>query len=354
MAINKNDYPNKIDVGIWSNKDYSKFFLYFKFKNRKYKKVIDYTYKLWDKRTKIKEVKKELFNIKVNIENEAEIKKEISLKDFAKEHFNKFNKTKWQKTKESFYERYILNENIANKKLSEILKKDIEEIINKHKSMSERTKKTFTEILNPIFKDAIDNRLCIYNPCENISFKIPKKKKIILNAVEELSTLKRAIEELYKEDDYFYCLFMFYLHGRRRNEVITMLWKNIDFKNSFYVIEDVKNGENQKFYLDENIKNRLVKIPKINKYIFASRVKENDHIKNLKAEVNKIRKLTNTDFKLKDTRNIITSAMGEDGNEAIYQSGAVGHRSLKTIDKYSTLNYEKGSKKASELINKIN
>ncbi len=354
MAINQNAYNKKIMTSLWTNKEYDKFLIYFKFKKKKYRKVLDYTYKLWDKKTKINEAKKYLFEMKVNIENEREQIKEISLNDFALNEFSKVhNKSRYQKDKESFYDRYIKNEKIGSMKIHEILKNDITNIIAKNKDFNERRKKFLKEVLNPLFKEAIDNRICLYNPCENISFILPKTKKIILNADEELKKLKECIEELYKEDDYHYCLFMFYLHGRRKSEVLKLEWKNIDLKNDFYVIEDSKNGENQKFYLSSNIKERLSKIPKLNKYIFFSKSKKDDHVKNLTYQVNQIRKYTNTDFKLKDTRNIITSAMGLNGENAIYQSGAVGHKSLKTIDKYSTLNYEVGSKKASDLIDKI-
>lgn len=353
MAVDKKDYPNKIDVGVWANNDYSKFLLFFSFKKKLHKKVLNYTYKTWNKKDKIKYAKAEVIKIKEEVENHTYNKKDITLDDYATEYFKRQTESKYMTTKKSYYENHLRKSKIGEMKLKDILSIHIKGILKSFIHMSERTKKTATEILNPLFKDAIEERICIYNPCDNIKFKLNSSKKIIMNAKEELKKIIEAVEHLFKKDDYYYCLFSFYIQGRRRSEVLEMKWKNIDLKNNYYIVEDVKNGENQRFHLGSNIKKRLKGILKINEYVFPSYIKRDDHLKNITLPIKKIREYTKSDFTLKDTRNIITSAMGEDGESAIYQSGTLGHKSLKTIDMYSTVNYEIGSKKASDLIKKV-
>lgn len=353
MAINMKEYDITVEQGIKTEKTYNKFLLYFRYKEKRYKRVLNFTNLALSKKDKILKAKQEVLTIKAK--HEIEESRELTLKEYAKIHFKDLTNTKYNKTKLSFYDRYIGSTKIANKKMIDILERDIKNLINKNEHLSPKTQSVFLEILNPMFKEAIANRECIYNPCSNIKIKIPKSKKIILNANEKLKELAGAVESVYRNDDFYYCMFFFYIQGRRKSEVLKLEWKNIDIKNKFYVIEDTKNGEKQKFILLDNIINRIKNIPKINKYVFASNLKLDDHIKNIDWAIDKIKqhKKSLNDFTLKDTRNIITSAMGESGENAIYQSGTLGHRSLKTIDKYSTLSYVKGSEKANEVINKI-
>lgn len=347
------EYVNKICVGITSNKDNTKYLLYFKYKTIKYRKVLNFELKNWSKRDKSLFAQEEMIKIKRNVDDKKENDSKKTLDDCVNDYFKFRDDTEYNKQKKNYYNNHLIKTKISKMKIKDILAKDIKEVLFNFKGMSERTKKTAIEILSPVFREAIENRICVYNPCSNIKIKIKTKKKIIINATEELTNIIEAIEVLYKDDPFYYCLFSFYIQGRRKSEVLRMLWKNINIEQKFYVIEDVKNGENQKFFLSDNIIKRIGEVQRRNKYVFASFTKSDDHIKNLRFSVKKIRDYTKTNFTLKDTRNIITSAMGENGENAIFQSGTLGHKSLKTIDKYSTLNYEKGSKKASELINNI-
>lgn len=353
MAVNMKEYDIKVDEGLRTEKNYNKFLLYFRYKGSRYKRVLNFENLGLTKKDKILKAKIEI--LKIKDQHEKKKIQELTLKEYAKEHFKHKLESSYNKAIKSFYTRYIENTKIADKKLKDILEKDVRFLINNVNHLKPKTQSIVIEILNPMFREAIANRECIYNPCINIKIKIPKTKKIILNANEKLKELTGAIEDIYKEDDFFYCLFFFYIQGRRKSEVFKLEWENIDIKNKYYVITDTKNGENQKFILLENIIERIGNIPKINKYVFPSSRKRDTHIKNIKHQVKKIREYSEglKDFTLKDTRNIITSAMGENGESAIYQSGSLGHKSLKTIDKYSTLSYIKGSEKANKIIKNI-
>ena len=50
------------------------------------------------------------------------------------------------------------------------------------------------------------------------------------------------------------------------------------------------------------------------------------------------------------TRNVMVSAMAEQGIDDIYMSGTLGHNNPNTITKYLTMNYLQGSKIASDMI----
>jgi hypothetical protein len=73
---------------------------------------------------------------------------------------------------------------------------------------------------------------------------------------------------------------------------------------------------------------------------------------NLKSPTNAIKKIV-PKFTLHYLRNIIVSAMAENGISATHMSGAIGHNNTATLSKYLSLNYVQGSQMANETIEKI-
>lgn len=52
-------------------------------------------------------------------------------------------------------------------------------------------------------------------------------------------------------------------------------------------------------------------------------------------------------------RNVVVSAMAEQGVSATLMSGALGHNNTNTLSKYLSLNYGKGSSEANRVIEDI-
>lgn len=64
MAINTKEFPNKIKPGLYANKSYERFYYSFKYDNERYRGIIDYSDKTWDKRTKTDNAEKAIFKLK--------------------------------------------------------------------------------------------------------------------------------------------------------------------------------------------------------------------------------------------------------------------------------------------------
>jgi integrase len=337
------------------------------------------------------------------------------------ELFNIYNDslkdTKWKTIKQGIYSRYI-RKPLGTRKVDSIKPLHINKIINNmdKQKLSPRTQKSILEILKPMFKFAIDNKLLKENPSSSINVTIPNQKKIVTNATEIFGLVYQGISTYYKNEPYYQALFLFGFTGRRIGEVLTLKWENIDFTNNYYLIEDTKNNDKQKYPLPPYIKEQLDKIAdnrigivfkspitgkpltsidrqmrqlikylaltycennplyqaytmlktrdKTNTYIQA--LKWNDKLsEDIKVVLSKYDgKKTNYVFEnlIKEQfdklsphymRNILVSMLAEQHTEAIVLSGVLCHKDVNTINKYLSINYFKSGKEGLSKIDEI-
>jgi len=100
------------------------------------------------------------------------------------------------------------------------------------------------------------------------------------------------------------------------------------------------------------VKVELLKFHEKQGWVFESPLVPNQPINNVEKQTSKIKnRLPN--FTLHRLRNVIVSAMAEQGISATLMSAALGHNNTNTLSKYLTLGYIEGSKQAAELIENI-
>lgn len=355
MAIDIAVYINKIKPNLQANKNFDKFLYRFKIDNKQYKGIINLQDKRgWGKRDRISFAESELIRIKNKKKNN--IDENVILDNYMKKYFQLMKDGKNKTEYKSFYKRYI-SPFIGRKKLSIIKQFQIKEIMKNIESngRSVRTAGKTLEILRPAFKEAYINRIIDFDPIYGLTIKRPVTKKIVVEATDKLKSVYDAIEAEFGDNPYYKSLFLFALQGRRKNEILTLRWENIDMKNNFFVLRKTKNNEEQKIFLPQIIKDELLKFKDPTwEWVYQSPVKQNTHIVDIRRQTNKIkRRLPNMKFTLHYLRNIIVSAMGDAGVSSIYLSGTLGHNNPQTITKYLTLNYLKSSKIASNTIEQI-
>lgn len=355
MALDKKLFPFKIRQNLHANKNYNIFYYDFTVNEKRYRGKIDFSSKTsWTKRDRISFAEEELMKIKRR-KKDIFLDDAITLDDYMLKHFSLADNTGWNQEKQSFYKMHI-KKYIGKKVLREIRPLHIKEVLKKveAKGLSIRTVGRVLEVLKPAFKEAVGNRIIDFNPTSNISVSRPVTKKIVTNASEELIKIYNAIVEEFKDDDFYMALFMFALQGRRKSEILSLKWKDVDFKNNFYILRKTKNNEEQKIYLPPDIKELLLRFKDDSwEYVFTSGV-TGGRLHDISWRVNKIKKRVNSPtFGLHYLRNVIVSAMAEQGLESIYLSGALGHNDPNTIKKYLTMNYLKSSEMASEVIKSI-
>ena len=224
----------------------------------------------------------------------------------------------------------------------------------KEHNLSPRTQKIILEVLNPLFDFGIRNRYLSESPTRYIRIKIPSQKKIVINATELFRRVYVGIIEYYHEEPFYKALFLFGFTGRRKSEILNLKWENIDFTNNYYWIEDTKNGDKQQYKLDLLIKNTLLELldDKVG-LVFKSPI-TGKKIINLDRQINQLRKYTKIEnLTLHYMRNILVSALAEQGTEGITLSGILGHKDINTINKYLSNSTMKSSIKGLETIDKI-
>lgn len=325
-----------------------------------------------------KKAKDRLEEIKTNIEDGYTSSKSIKLDKLFELYNENLKDTNWKTIKESIYNRYIGNYKYANTKdvskltkedkqrkkvldknkigskaINKILPTQIQKIINTmdNQGLSPRTQKSILEVLKPMFKFALENKMIKDIPTNFINVKIPSQKKIVTNATELFNKVYNGITTYYKDEPFYQALFLFGFSGRRKSEILNLKWENIDFINDYYWITNTKNDDNQKYPLAPMIKPLLLTFKEDKGLVFPSPI-NGGVITNVDRQMRNLKKHTGIDnLSLHYMRNILVSMLAEQRTEAIVLSGILGHKDVNTINKYLSINHFKSGQ---EGLNKIN
>ncbi len=372
MALKISDYTkvkNETNLKI-HNSDITKFLFDFRIDDKRYRKSFIIKAKGWDKKTCIKEAKRELVKYKELLEDGFS-SKSIKLDKLFELYNENLKATKWKTIKENIYNRYIGNFKnanakdiskltkeelqrkkaldrckIGNKEINKILPTHIQKIINTmdKQGLSPRTQKSILEVLKPMFKFALENKMIKEIPTNFINVKIPNQKKIVTNATELFKKVYAGIVAYYHDNPYYKTLFLFGFTGRRKSEILNLKWENIDIDNNYYWIEDTKNDDKQKYQLPPYLKESLLDIKDERKGLVFKSPITGGVIANTDRQMRQLKKFIGIkELSLHYMRNILVSALAEQQIEAITLSGLLGHRDVNTINKYLSTNHYKSS-----------
>ncbi len=420
MAIKASDYvviKNESNMKIHKT-DKTKFLFDFRIDDKRYRKSFTIEATDWDRKQCIREAKKELQNFKDDIEAGFNQSKDLTLNKLFDLYFETLDSRKLGTTQKlKIYNRY-LKEPLGNKKIDTLKELHFKRVMKamEDKGLMPKTIKGILEVLKPLFHFAIRNKLTKESPVAYLTVKIPNQKKIVTGATELFNQIYQGIISLYKDEPFYRALFLFGFTGRRRNEILTLKWENIDFTNDYYWIEDTKNSDKQKYQLPLMVKEPLLEIkdnrrglvfksPVTNGVIANIERQNRNLIKHLafmycndnviyqaytvlKAKektleyINSLKwsdkllpdlKVVLDKYKGKKTglifanlevekfdnlsphymRNILVSMLAENKTEAIVLSAILGHRDVNTINKYLSINHYKGSQEGLKKIDEI-
>ncbi len=252
-----------------------------------------------------------------------------------------------QPTKKERERQKIYNKNkIGKKKIEKIREMDIQNILNQMATLelSPRTRKSVMEVLNPLFRFACTNKYLRDNPTTGITVKVPSQKKIVTNATELFKKVYAGINAYYHDNPYYRALFLFGFTGRRKDEILSLKWENIDFTHHYYWIEDTKTDDQQKYQLPPYLIEPLQAIKDERKGLVFKSLITGKKIVNIDRQMRQLKKFLELDtLSMHYMRNILVSALAEQGIEAITLSGILGHKDPNTINKYLSINHHKSS-----------
>ena len=130
---------------------------------------------------------------------------------------------------ENAYSNYIKGF-IGKKKLKDVRPEHIQKLYNElNKTLSRNTIQTVSQVLNGMYKQAIENGIVVKNPALNVKKPREEEKteKVILSKEQQKNFLEAAV------GNYLFEMIKLALFtGMRSGELRALQWEDIDFKNS--------------------------------------------------------------------------------------------------------------------------
>ena len=139
---------------------------------------------------------------------------------------------------ENYYKKHIQTL-IGSKKVVDIQPYHISLIMDKLVHYSNRMRKMALEILKPLFKRAVSDKLIQFTPVtdeHHVKRNQKAEKRLVPDAVNKYKAVHKAIMTVYQNNPHHRALFLFGFGGRRKTETIRIKWEDIDFENKTYII----------------------------------------------------------------------------------------------------------------------
>lgn len=230
---------------------------------------------------------------------------------------------------------------IGNIKIKQVKLKDMQNIVNKmiDQGKSPRTTKTIKDILSPVFEFAIKNDYIEKNIAREIEIQKFDNKRYFTIDDEDRNALYKAI--INYENLMIRAMFIFLLHGRRKSEVLTLKWDNIDFANKIYFLPSSQNKsrKNLQFPLSSLQIEALKSIGVKNKgYIFIK--EDGNPYKDIRWHWDKINQKLKTPIRLHDLRHLI-GYIGINMGISLEAIGeTLGHSNIGVTKRYANIKNE--------------
>ena len=223
-----------------------------------------------------------------------------------------------------------------------------------------KTVKNILAKLKVIFKLALKLEIINKNPCDFIELpKFDNKRYFDYSVAIQKKFIKAISENKEPSAD----IFFFLLHGRRKNEVLSLKFSDINFKTRTYTIPfKINKAKRDMVYkMSDELYDRLFlryieakKQNKLNGYVFVNPI-TNDKYQDLRKSWNSLLKRNNLPrIRLHDIRHLIGTYSINYLKIPIEQvSFTLGHTNIITTQKYITANVRKSKETIENLLKSI-
>ena len=264
-----------------------------------------------------------------------------------------YSKTNHRSYKTNVAKAYKFEKIWGNKQLKDISPMDIEkykisrkkEIISKEKivngekippkTISNTTINRDIEVLRKMFNIAIENGWLVKNPCANIK-KLRQENKIerYLSPDEEINLMNVCKGRF----EYIKPIIKFALNtGMRKEEILSLKWRCIDFEENKITLLDTKNGS-KRFVPINSDTMEILKEARKNKicdYVFANPITQNRY-SDLKGSFRAVCKLAGIKYlRFHDLRHTAATRMANNSVNIIVVQNILGHKDIKTTMRYA-------------------
>lgn len=179
------------------------------------------------------------------------------------------------------------------------------------------------------------------NPTEFLN-KFPEKSRGRFLQSDELKQLFDALDKEPNEVFKNYVLISLF-SGIRRNNVLTLRWSNIDFKNGFIYLPETKNGESQQVPMSNQLKELLetMKATANSEWVIPSNKSASGHMEDPKRPWQDLLKRAGIeDLRLHDLRRTQGSYQAITGASMVVIGKSLGHKSQSATAVYARLSVD--------------
>jgi len=353
MAIELKDYLKTKHTGIKLHKnDSTKFLLEFSIAKKRFRRLfVSHSAHGIKDRLKRAYEERETLIATFEAQSNSGANPKATVDDYYEIHVKS---RKWSEAVRRGYGNYYkkhIKPIIGLKKVVDIQPYHISLVMDKLVHYSKRTRKMALEILKPLFKRAISDKLIQFTPVtdeHHVKRNQKAEKRLVPDAVNKYKAVHKAIMTVYKDNPHHRALFLFGFSGRRKTETIRIRWEDIDFENKTYIIVGAhsKTDADMTFTLSDELIDALSEFRDVKGAVF--------NITWISDAVKKIRLASGVElFTFHYMRNLCVSALSTYGVEAITLSGLLGHTSTATVKQYLDLQREEASAKALDVSKKI-
>jgi len=253
------------------------------------------------------------------------------------------------------YDKYLKG-NIGKKAISDIKTADIQRIINSmiDNGKSPQTAKNIKNLITPILSHAVKLGYSENNVARNITLPRFDNKRRFYLTEEKAKALYQEILNI--PDTQYKLMFLFLLRGRRKGEVLSLEWGDINFEAKTYTIRDEnsKIKENQSFMLDDNLVDHLKEFNTEHSkkgLIFKSKRtgnKMSDFPRKLwaKMQIN-----LDINMRIHDFRHLLGFTLVNNNVPLEVISKTLGHKDIKTTQRYSNMKKEMAKEGSDAFLN---
>lgn len=244
-------------------------------------------------------------------------------------------------TKEYYFKKHFAK--LAQRNIYDIKNTDVQNIINGllKQNYAPQTAKHQRNLIKAIFNYAIKKRYIENNPAQNIELpKFNNERKFSIES-EKAKAIYQEILDI--QNDQYRLMFLFLLRGRRKGEVLSLEWQDINFQQNNYTIRDENNkiSERQTYLLDDELLEHFSCLDKKKKgLVFPSPITGQKMTDFPRTIWKSMRKKLELDMRLHDFRHLLGFTLVNNNIPLEIISKTLGHKSIKTTQRYSNMKEE--------------
>ena len=217
----------------------------------------------------------------------------------------------------------------------------VQKILNKmHSKYKPATIKQVLMLIKRIYSWSIEQGLYEgNNPCKVL--KIPRFDNRVTNPLnkEELQRLMVVLDTWPNEMPVLIIKFALY-SGKRKGEILKLLWSDVDLESSFMTLRNTKNGSTQSLPLNSHCRKILQRASEIrtSANVFPSRTGTRYYYGGIDKTWRRIRKKAGITIRFHDLRHTYASYLASSGKVDIFTlKELLGHSTIEMTQRYAHL-----------------